>query len=122
MVIDNEMLTSIRRILRGIEVNDETLSVEVIKQSVAGPGHFLGSGQTINLMNTEYVYPKLSDRSSPDDWLDAGARDIWQCARERAREVLTNHYPTRIDAHTDRAIRRDFPIRLEPLWLVGQRI
>ena len=117
MVIDNDMLTSIRRILRGIEVNDETLSVDVIKQSVEGPGHFLGSEQTMNLMKTEYVYPELADRLSPDDWLEAGAKSIWQRAGERAREVLANHYPIQIDAKTDEAIRRDFPIHLEPLWL-----
>jgi trimethylamine--corrinoid protein Co-methyltransferase len=118
MVIDNDMLTSIRRILRGIEVNDETLSVEVIKQSVEEPGHFLGSEQTINLMKTEYVYPKLADRLSPDDWFDAGSKSMWQRAGERAREVLANHYPIQIDTKIDKAIRRDFPIRLDPLWFV----
>lgn len=116
MVIDNDMLTSIRRILRGIEVNNETLSVDVIKQSVAGPGHFLGSEQTMNLMKTEYVYPELADRMSPSDWIDDGAKNIWQRAGERAREVLANHYPVQINAEIDEAIRRDFPIHLAPLW------
>jgi len=121
MVIDNDMLTSIRRILRGIEVNDETLSVDVIKQSVQGPGRFLGSEQTMNLMKTEYVYPEMADRLSPDDWLDDGARNIWQRAGERAREVLAKHYPTQIDAKNDAVIRRDFPVRLEPLWLESKK-
>ena len=71
----------------------------------------------MNLMKTEYVYPELADRLSPDDWLEAGAKSIWQRAGERAREVLANHYPIQIDAKTDEAIRRDFPIHLEPLWL-----
>ena len=120
MVIDNDMLSSIRRVLRGIEVTDETLSVDVIRQAVDGPGHFLGSEQTMNLMKTEYVYPELADRLSPDDWLDGGARTMWQRAGERAREVLARHYPVQIDAATDVAIRRDFRIHLEPIWLGGQ--
>ena len=77
MVIDDEMLSFIRRIARGIEVNDETLSVSVVKDSVAGPGHFLGHQQTIDLMESEYVYPRSADRNSLDDWQNLGATDVW---------------------------------------------
>ena len=59
MIIDDDMLASIHRIARGIEVNDDTLSVDVIADAVAGPGHFLGEAQTMELMETEFVYPKL---------------------------------------------------------------
>lgn len=120
MVIDNDMLTSIRRILRGIEVTDETLSVDVIKQVVEGPGHFLGAEQTLDLMNTEYVYPQQSDRRTPEDWFEGGAKDMWKRAEEKAREVLAHHRPIQIDPETDARIRARFPIRLPPLWQSGQ--
>ena len=117
MVIDNDMLTSIRRIVRGIEVTDETLSVGVIKEAIEGPGHFLGADQTMDLMKTEYVYPEQSDRTTADEWLEAGAKDMWQRAGEKAREILRDHRPIQIDAETDARIRKDFPILLDPLWL-----
>ena len=120
MIIDNDMLTSIRRILRGIDVDDDTLSIDVIKQAVEGPGHFLGAEQTMALMKSEYVYPKQADRLSPDDWQAAGGKDMWLRASERAREVLSKHWPTQIDAKTDEIVRAHFPVHLQPYWLDGK--
>lgn len=112
MMIDNDMLSSIRRIARGIEVTDDTLSVDVIADTVAGPGHFLGAEQTLDLMQSEFVYPRHADRSPPDDWRDAGGTDIWQRARVAAKEVLTAHRPTHISLETDRHIRDAYNIHL----------
>ena len=51
LIIDNDMLGSINRNVRGIEVNDDTLSVEVIRDvCLNGPGHYLGHVQTLSLM------------------------------------------------------------------------
>ena len=114
MVIDNDMLGAVMRTVRGIEVNDETLSYEVIKSAVYGEGHFLRVDQTLGLMRTEYEYPELADRSTHDDWVDAGSKDIRQCAAERVREILSTHYPQYIEAAVDAKIRERFPIRLDP--------
>ena len=60
--MDNDLIGAVQRSLRGIEVNDETLSYEVIERTVLGPNHYLGAEQTLSLMQTEYLYPKLGDR------------------------------------------------------------
>ena len=116
MVIDNEMLSSIRRIARGIEVTDETMSVDVIADVVNGPGHFLGAEQTMKLMESEFIYPRHADRSSPDDWTDAGARDIWDSATIQAREILRTHRPALIDPEIDSRIRERYVIHLDRAW------
>jgi trimethylamine--corrinoid protein Co-methyltransferase len=112
MVIDDEMVGMIKRVVRGIEVTDETLSYDVIREAVEGPGHFLGHPQTLSLMETEFHYPSLSDRTPPAEWQDGGARDMRERARTRVREILSTHYPTYINAKTDERIRERFPIRL----------
>lgn len=112
MVIDDEMISSIRRIMRGIEVNEDTLSVEVIAQAAKGEGHFLGSPQTLALMETEYVYPRLSDRDSPDSWTEKGATDMWARAKEQVQGIMRTHYPTHISTQADDQVRARFPIRL----------
>jgi trimethylamine--corrinoid protein Co-methyltransferase len=111
-VIDDDMLGSVLRAIRGIEVTEETLSFETIRAAVEGPGHYLGSAQTLTLMETEFVYPKLGDRSSTDQWEAGGGRDIRDRARERVREILSTHYPTYIEPAVDAEIRRRFPIQL----------
>ena len=112
MVIDNDMLGMIQRTLRGIEVTDETLSYDVIKQVVEGPGHYLGHPQTLDLMETEYLYPLIGDRTSPDEWEEAGRPDIVDQARARARALLSSHYPEYITPGVDTALRERFPILL----------
>ena len=114
LVIDNDMLGSINRTVRGIEVNEETLSAELIAEVIAGPGHFLGSPQTLELMQREYVYPEIGDRDTPDNWLDAGGKDARDRAHEHVQRVLAEHRPTHLAADVDARIRAAFPIGLPP--------
>ena len=114
MVIDNEMLASVHRIAKGIKVTDETLSFPVIKDTIEGPGHFLGHAQTIDLMEKEYVYPNLADRQAPAEWENTGGIDIWERAAFRAKEILSAHDPFYIDSESDAVIRQNFPILLCP--------
>jgi trimethylamine--corrinoid protein Co-methyltransferase len=112
MVIDNDMLGAVLRTVRGIEVNQDTLSLDVIRQVVHGEGHYLRTPQTINLMRTEYEYPSLADRSTPGEWEDGGSKDIRQQAGQRVRSILSTHYPEYIDPAIDQKIRDQFPILL----------
>jgi trimethylamine--corrinoid protein Co-methyltransferase len=114
MVIDNDMLGNVARLVRGIEVTAETLSFDTIRDTVAGIGHYLGHPQTIELMRTEYEYPAIADRQSPGAWEAEGRVDIYTRAHERVREILAEHYPTYIDAAADERIRAAFPIRIDP--------
>ena len=81
MVIDNEAAGMISRTLRGIEVSDDTLSVDVIHECAIDPGHFLGNAQTLQYMETEYVYPTLMDRELTDTWEKAGRQDMFERSR-----------------------------------------
>jgi len=112
MVIDNDMLGAVLRTVRGIEVNDETLSLDVIEKVVQGEGHFLRTRQTLDLMRTEYEYPALADRRTPGEWETAGSPDIRELAGERVRRILSTHYPEYIDPAIDRRVRDTFPILL----------
>ena len=114
MVIDDEMLGMIRRIGRGIEVSDEALALDLIAETVHGPGHFLGAEQTLKVMETEFDYPILADRQSPDDWVQAGATDIRERAAQKVRSILGQTWASTIDPITDQAIRAAYPIYLEP--------
>ena len=112
-VIDNDMLGSILRTVRGIEVTDETLSLDVIADvNVNGPGHYLGHNQTLSLMESEYRYPALSDRASPAVWEEEGGLDMEARARNTVVETLSTHYPSHISEKLDAEYRDRFNILL----------
>lgn len=112
LVIDNDMLGMAQRVVAGLEVNDETLSLDVMREVALGAGHYLGQPQTLARMETDYLYPDLADRSAPGIWEAEGSPDILSRAQEKAKAVLSTHYPSHIDAKTDAAIRAKFPILL----------
>jgi trimethylamine--corrinoid protein Co-methyltransferase len=111
-VMDNDIVGLALRILRGIEVNEETCDLEVIRQAVTGPGHFLAEAQTIAAMERDYFYPEMTDRDSPEVWEEAGAKDAWTRYREKAREILDTHHPGYIPRGVDARIRAKYDIRL----------
>ena len=113
LVIDNDIIGATQRTIKGIIVDDERLSFETIKDvCLNGPGHFLGSDQTLQLMQTEYLYPTVGDRRSPNEWLEQGATDVIQRATRKVEEILTTHFPSHVSEAIDAEIRRRFPVKL----------
>ena len=112
-VIDNDMLAGVLRTVRGIEVTEDSLSIEAIRQVCTdGPGHFLGHDQTLELMQAEYVYPEIGDRTSPKEWVEQGSTVMTERAKQRTQEILAAHYPAHLDAALDARIREGFDIKL----------
>ena len=108
-VLDDDMLGAVYRMLRGVEVSEETLGYDTICETVLGEGHFLGTTQTHAAMERDYLYPKLADRDAPRAWELNGARDAWSRAREAAQAILAEHHPEYLSAAQDQAIRARFP-------------
>jgi trimethylamine---corrinoid protein Co-methyltransferase len=111
LVIDNDMLGSVLRGVRGVEVTDETLAFDTIRDVVHGDGHFLGQASTLARMRSDFIYPQVGDRRPPSAWEDDGARDVRERAQDRVREILSSHYPDHIDPALDARIRDAFDIR-----------
>jgi trimethylamine--corrinoid protein Co-methyltransferase len=112
IVTDNDMLGNVLRTVRGIEINEATLSYDIIDEVVHGEGHFLRQPQTLELMRSEYVYPEVADRGTHKEWEEVGSPTMRQRAGEKAREILSTHYPEYIRPEVDRKIREKFPIVL----------
>ena len=114
LVIDNDTIGAVLRTVRGIEVNDETLSVDVITDvCVNGPGHFLGSDQTLSVMQSEYVYPAMFDRFSPKEWAEKGKPNVVAKATERVHEIQNTYFPRHISDEVDGVLRGMADIKLE---------
>ncbi|MCH8943603.1 MAG: trimethylamine methyltransferase family protein [Proteobacteria bacterium] len=115
LLLDNDLLGAALRVTRGIEVNEETLSFENIRTvCVDGPGHYLGTDQTLRVMQSDYIYPDYGDRDSPTVWADNGKPVMLEKAARRRDEILGSYYPSHISNETDAEVRAKFPIFLPP--------
>ena len=112
-VIDDDINGQVMRLVRGLEVTEDALSVDVIHETCTeGPGHFLGHEQTLRLMQSEYYYPHTADRGTRADWEAAGSLDMRERARRQARQVLASHYPPVVPGEVDARLREAFNILL----------
>ena len=114
LVLDNDALGAAMRTVRGIEVDRNSLSLDVISDvTLNGPNHYLGADQTLKLMQTEYVYPEVCDRLSPKEWLEQDRQLALDRAEARVADILANHFPNPVPIDVDRSIRERLPIRLD---------
>lgn len=113
LVIDNDMCGAILRSVRGVEMFDGAIDLDMIEEVVTGEGHFLGTSQTLDLMTKEYVYPTLGDRQSVNDWLESGARTVWDRAVTKVAEIQAQPAPDHLPKDIEEAIRARLPIMLK---------
>jgi trimethylamine--corrinoid protein Co-methyltransferase len=92
MVIDDEILSSVGRIERGFEVNEEALALEVVAEVMGGPRNFLAEMHTVRyLRRGEVLQPRLAERDNWAEWEAAGRRGLLERAEEKALELLADH-------------------------------
>jgi trimethylamine--corrinoid protein Co-methyltransferase len=111
-IIDDDINGQVMRLVRGLEVTEESLSIEVIEEVVNGEGHYLGHAQTLSLMSTEFYYPHTADRTTRSDWESSGGQDMRQVARTKAKAALQTASPPLIPNEVDDQLRTEFNILL----------
>ncbi|MFQ5547189.1 MAG: trimethylamine methyltransferase family protein [Woeseia sp.] len=113
LLLDNDVLGAVLRVTRGIEVSDKTLGFGNLKDvCLSGAGHYLGSEETLQVMQSEYIYPDFGDRASPTVWEESGKPVMLEKAIERKNEILSSYFPKHISDETDARVREQFPIKL----------
>jgi len=113
LILGDDLLGQALRCVRGIEVNEQTLGLETMREvCLTGPGHYLGSDQTLALMQTEYIYPEIADRSSPKEWEELGKPDLIKNAIARKERILADPATAMFSPELDAALRARFNIHL----------
>jgi trimethylamine---corrinoid protein Co-methyltransferase len=110
LILGDDLLGQAMRLVRGIDVTEDTTSIEAMKQvCLGGPGHYLGSDQTLRLMQTEYIYPIVANRMSPKEWNEAGRPQLIDAAIARKNGILAKA-GCQISPEIDRDVRARFNI------------
>jgi trimethylamine--corrinoid protein Co-methyltransferase len=92
LVIDNEIVGMVQRLIRGVLVDDEHLATDLIMET--GPdGDFLDSDHTLRFFREELFDPVISNRMKYERWQDSGSLPVHRRALERAEQILRDHHP-----------------------------
>jgi trimethylamine---corrinoid protein Co-methyltransferase len=106
LVVDNEILGMCQRVLKGIEVNDETLAKDLIIEK--GPGKdFLGEEHTVRFMREEFFTPSLANRDKREVMKEKD--DALARARDFVHEVMDSKPESKIERSTREILNLMFP-------------
>ncbi len=88
----------------GIEVNDETLALDLVRQ-VNYSGNYLAEMHTVAHFRKEHYQPKLFVRDPWDSWEKGGGRTAVDNARAKAKDILSKHRPRELDPAVEAELR-----------------
>jgi trimethylamine--corrinoid protein Co-methyltransferase len=104
IVVSAEVVGAMRRISGGIEVDDETMAVDLIAE--VGPGgEYLTTEHTLRHFRDNW-FPRLIGRDPYEKWAEMGRRDLGKRANEFVRGILEKHEPEPLDSRVAAELKR----------------
>lgn len=113
LMLMDEMMISARRILEGIDVNEETLAFDVLKE-VAGKiennrrtGHFLNQRHTLKWYMKDHIPRRdgIIDKYNREKWIENGSKSFVLRAHEKVEEILKTHKPEPLSGEIESQIK-----------------
>ena len=103
LVLDHEFAGMILHSLDGIVVNDETLSVDVIRELGIGRDYMAHASTYKHMKSQSQV--QIIDRRMREDWETAGGTDVYKRAHDRMIEILETYEPAPLPENVLKTIR-----------------
>jgi trimethylamine--corrinoid protein Co-methyltransferase len=106
LAIDNEICGMSRRLVRGIEVEDMAVILDLLNE--VGPGgDFLSAGHTMARLRQEQFMPSnIVCRQPVHSWKELGSKDTYTRARAKVRSILQAHATKPMSADSNRLLER----------------
>ncbi len=90
LIIDAEILQGMNSALSEVEVTDETLALDAVRD--VGPGgHFFGTAHTMARYKDAFYVPLLSDWSNFGGWTAAGSRQALTRAHDIMNDIMEDY-------------------------------
>lgn len=104
LILVDEIIGMVKRIMRGVEVNREAIMLDLIEQ--VGPGgHFLDDPRSAAVSRREVWMPTVLDRNQHVLWEQAGSRDTSQRVNDKLAKILAKHQPPALSADAAQAVQ-----------------
>ena len=91
IILDEEIIGMVNRLLKGIRVDDETLRFDEIRK--VGPRGAFFYGRTPKIYREEVYLTKLFNKEDASTWQNAGAKSIRLAAHEEIKRRLASYTP-----------------------------
>jgi len=90
-LLQNEFIEMVLKVVNGIQVSDETIAMDVIRE-VGPAGEFITHQHTLENFR-KLTNPKLMDRYNRENWEAAGSKDVAELAYEKSLDIIENYEP-----------------------------
>ncbi len=88
LVIDDELIAILKRGLKGIEVNANSIAREEIERVFSTNKNYLGTKHSAKNTRKEIYIPLLTNREKRGSWIRNGSKDLMLVAKERVNMIL----------------------------------
>lgn len=110
IVMCNEFIGAAKRVVKGFQLNRETLALDLINQ-VGPAGHFLAEPHTVEHVRKEFWIPQLLDRDRFQNWEEKGKTSLLDRAKAEVQRILQTHRPEPLSAplmkHLEELAKKD---------------
>jgi trimethylamine--corrinoid protein Co-methyltransferase len=105
LLIDNDLCGQVFRLIRGFEVNDDTMGVELIKDLSQTTEGFMEAAHTLKWFKREFHFPSdIMDVRTRSQYETMGAKNIRERAHDRVTKILSEAEPIAIDHNKRREL------------------
>jgi len=105
LVIDNDIMGMVTRAIESLDVNDETLAYEAVKDSI-NDDNLLMHPHTLRHMRDNMSRPPLVTRESRENWIGKGSLSMGEKAKDKVNAILKDHEPLPLMPDVDTALQK----------------
>ncbi|MBD3253553.1 MAG: hypothetical protein GF383_00590 [Candidatus Lokiarchaeota archaeon] len=105
LVIDNDIIGSIKRGIKGIRLDNEALAIDQILRAAETGKNFLTMKHTVKNVRKEIFVPKISNRERRTSWIREGSLDIMANAKRKVDSLIKSYKRPELDLEIEKKIK-----------------
>ena len=113
-VMDCEILGMFHKFLQGLDLSDNGMAMESIRE-VPTTGHHLGTPHTMKNFRTAFHRADIFDYNSFEQWRDEGGKTTIEKANAKYKKMLRDYQPPALDSAIDEELQRFMAMRKEEI-------
>jgi len=98
LVLTDELISMVSRIMRGIQVNGETIMLDLLEK-IGSDGNFISEPRSAALCRNEAWVPSILDRNTYPAWEKKGSKSTADVVSEKLKKILENHHSSPLPDH-----------------------